>query len=153
MKKMMMASLLAAQVMVAAEPAAAAKIDDLAVSARHGTGAFAGFRLRVALDGGPREERVRAGLALAPTVHRPTSQGARSLAIGEGLELGYRTDRPLSLSLAGRDLDRRSLKASGDDDGGVPTWALVAGGIAASLGVAYLVFMEAIDCDADEECS
>ena len=151
MKKLTMAALLAGQIASAAPPAFAA---DFAEARDRRAGAFAGFRLRLPLDGAERRQ-VRAGLTLAPALHSRTASGRSVMRIGEGLEFGYRANRPLSVSLAGRDLSRLRLGAAqnDDDDGGIPTVALVAGGLVLVFAAGYYWFAEAIDCDADEECS
>lgn len=151
MKKLIIASLAAAQTLSAAPPAFAAAPGALELRQM---GAFAGLRLRVPLDAGPRQQQVRVGLAVAPAMLSRTAEGEARTRIGEGIELGFRGERSLALSVAGQDLRRvRAQAAEGDDGGGVPTWALVAGGVVLVLGGAYLWFSEAIDCDEDEECS
>ena len=64
MRKVAISTLIAAQIL-AAQPALAA---DLANSQTHDSGFFAGFRVRLALDGEAGRQPVRAGLALAPTL-------------------------------------------------------------------------------------
>lgn len=150
MKKLIIASLATAQTLSAAPPAFAAAPD--AVEMRQ-MGAFAGLRLRVPLDDHS-GRHARVGLTVAPAMLSRTADGEARSRIAEGIELGFRGGRPLSLSLAGRDLHGGRLGAAdGGDGGGVPTWALVAGGVVLVLGGAYLWFSEAIDCDEDEECS
>ena len=152
MKRLAIGFLLAAQVMSSAQPAFAA---DLADRQEVRAGSFGGLTLRVSLGGSARQERVRAGLTLAPTLRSRSGDGAMRTRIGEGLELGYRPNRPLSLSLAGRDLGGRRLGAAQDDEhrDTVPRVALAVGAIAVTLGLLYWGFSEAIDCDAEEECS
>ncbi len=98
MKKLTMAALLAGQIAGAAPPALAA---DFAEARDQRAGAFAGFRLRLPLDGAERRQ-VRAGLTLAPALHSRTASGRSVMRIGEGLEFGYRANRPLSVSLRPR---------------------------------------------------
>lgn len=150
MTKPIIAALVAGQLMSAAQPALAA---DLAATGEQRAGAFAGLRLSVPLDGAARERPVRLGLALAPTLRSRNGEGEIRTRIGEGMEFGYRSNRPLSFSLAGRDLSRLGAAQGDDSGGGVPTWALIVGGVAVTLGLAYWGFSEAIDCDAEEECS
>ena len=152
MKILTISTLVAAQIL-AAQPAAAA---DLVAQEQQRIGAFAGLRLRVPLDGANSEGGPRLGVALAPTLHGRNDDAGRELRIGEGVEIGFRAGRPLALSVGGRELTRRQLPlqdAAEEGDGGIPTWALVAGGVVVALGGAYLWFSEAIDCDEDEECS
>lgn len=116
-------------------------------------GAFGGFRLRIALGGYPSQPKVRGGLTLAPTLHSLDRQGVVELKFGEGLELGYRSGHRLSLSAAGQDIGghrRAGAQASQEDnEGGLPDWALIAGGVAIALGVGGLIFYDALK-DASE---
>ncbi len=116
-------------------------------------GAFFGLRLRLPLGGPDRERQVRAVLTMAPTVHRVDSEGALRSRTGEGIEIGFRSDGKRTFSLAGQDLDRRplgpTLNADEDDDGGIPTWAIVAGSVTAAAGIGFLIFWDALE-DASE---
>jgi hypothetical protein len=142
MRKSMIAILVAGQ--LAAAPAAAA---DLVEAESRQVGAFGGIRVSVPLDGARRERPVRAGLALAPTVQaRSLADGPRS-RIGEGLELGLTGDGRARLTLAGTRLDRLGA-AQGEeeeDEGGLPTWAWIAGGVTVALGAGLLVFDHLMD--------
>ncbi len=150
MKKMTIAALLAAQLALAAQPAFAA---DFATTQDQRAGVFAGFRLRVPLDGAPRQRQVRAGLAVAPTLHSRTGNGALRLRIGEGMEFGYRSNRPLSFSLAGQDLGRFRLGAAEDGQHrGMPTGRIlliVGGVIVVGIGVATILFIDAMNDASD----
>lgn len=150
-RKTSIAALVIAQTMAAAPPAFAA---DFAATEQR-TGAFGGLRLRLPLGGNPRTQRLRAGLTIAPALRSRSGDGETSMRIGEGLEFGYRPNRPLSLSLAGRDLSGRRFGAAEGDGRGdaVPRVALAVAGVAITLGLLYWGFSEAIDCDAEEECS
>jgi opacity protein-like surface antigen len=97
MKKILIAALLAGQL---AAPAAAADLVTDARSEGTRTGSFAGARVRISLDGVSRD-RLRAGIALAPTAHS-LRDGAPQIRIGEGLEYGLTDRRGPALSLAGR---------------------------------------------------
>jgi opacity protein-like surface antigen len=98
MKKLMIAALIAGQLAV---PAQAAELVDARGIEGTRQGAFAGARLRVALDAAARE-RVRAGVTLAPTRHDVRGDGSARLRIGEGLEFGASDRLAFGLSLAGR---------------------------------------------------
>ncbi|MEA3030237.1 MAG: hypothetical protein QOJ53_1916 [Sphingomonadales bacterium] len=151
MKKPIITALVAGQLLGFAPPATAA---DLAGLQEQRAGAFGGFRLRIPLGGNPRAQRLRAGLTIAPTLRSRAGDGETSMRIGEGLEFGYRANRPLSFSLAGRDLDgRRFGAAEGGRSDAVPRTALAVAGVALTLGLLYWGVSEAIDCDAEEECS
>ena len=95
MRKVAISTLIAAQIL-AAQPALAA---DLANSQTHDSGFFAGFRVRLALDGEAGRQPVRAGLALAPTLRSQSSSGEVRTRFGEGLELGISGREPLRLSI------------------------------------------------------
>ncbi len=114
-------------------------------------GAFGGLRLRLPLGGPARERQARVVLTVAPTMHSIDSEGAVRSRTGEGLEFGFRSDGKRTFSFAGQELDRRAigprLNADEDDDGGVPTWALVLGGVAVAGGLGYLALIELIDCE------
>ena len=93
------AALIAAQAL--ATPAAAAELFGSGAPVEVERGAFAGARLRVAL-GGRRDGEVRAGLALAPTILRRSSDGAVGRQFADGFELGAAQGAPLELRLAGQ---------------------------------------------------
>jgi len=135
MKKLMIAALLGAQTLGAAQPAMAAELE--AVGDQR-IGAFGGLRVRLPLGGEVRDRRLRAGLTLAPALHGRFASGESRLRIGEGLELGMRGREPIRLWIGDRDL--RRLAARGDDERGVPTGAWIAGGIVlvAVAGVAFV---------------
>ena len=150
MRKITIAALLAAQLLPAAQPAFAA---DFATTQDQQAGVFAGLRLRMPLDGAPRQRQVRAGLALAPTLHSRSQNGAVRLRIGEGMEFGYRSNRPLSFSLAGRDLNGFRLGAAEERQRrGMSTGKIlliVGGVIVVALAVTTVVFIDAITDSSD----
>ena len=149
MKRLAIAALIGAQ-LAGAQPAAAA---DLAATQPERMGAFGGVRVRVPLGGDPGQRQVRAGLTVAPTLQGAAMDGERPLRIGEGVELGFRARRPLSLSVAGMDVGRRPLGAADgdgeDEDGGVPTWAWVAGGVVVVTLGAYAGFAAMMDASSE----
>jgi hypothetical protein len=149
MKRLTIGAFVAAQLLGAAQPAFAA---DFADSREIRGGAFGGLQLRIPLGGPPRQHRVRAGLTLAPTLQSRAQTGEVRTRIGEGLEFGYRSGRPVSFSVAGRDLRSRRLGAAQDnrDDHhhGLSTGEilLIAGGvIVVTAGVVAVVFIDAIN--------
>jgi hypothetical protein len=151
MKRFAVAALLAAQIPGTAQPAFAS---DFTSGQEQRAGGFAGFRLRLALDG-PERRQVRAGLALAPTLGIRDIRGATRTRIGEGVEFGFRGGRPLALSIAGREPNRRRLGASQNEEhhDTLPRVALAVAGVVVTLGLLYWGVSEAIDCDPEEECS
>jgi hypothetical protein len=150
MRKVTIAALLGAQLAAAAQPALAA---DFANTQEQRAGAFAGLRLRVPLDGAPRQRQVRAGFTLAPTLHRQSGDGAVRMRIGEGVEFGYRSGHPLTFSLAGRDLTRPRLGAAEEGRrGGLSTGevAMIVGGVlVAGIVVTTLVLVDEINDSSD----
>ncbi len=121
-------------------------------------GTFGGLRLRLPLGGPARERQARAVLTVAPTLHSSDTEGALRARTGDGLEFGYRSDGQRTFSLAGHDFARSRLgaaqNADGKGDGGIPTWAIVVGGVAVAAGIGYLVFNNALNSceDHDDEC-
>lgn len=109
------------------------------------------------LGGAHHERHVRAAATIAPTMHIRDQAGATTTRVGEGAAFSLRPDGRLSLSLGGKDLKRdragKNLGADEPDRGGLPTWALVLGGLVVSAGVGYLVLQEALDCDSGSECN
>ena len=103
MKNYALAGLVAAQLIVAAQPAAAASFDEMASVQ---TGTFAGARMRLSLGGGQQERKLRAGLTLAPMLRSQAISGESRMRFGEGVELGFAGKRPLTLSLSGRPVSR-----------------------------------------------
>jgi len=116
-------------------------------------GAFGGLRLRLPLGGPARERQARAVLSVAPTLRSPDGEGAMRARTGDGLEFGYRSDGQRTFSLAGHDFARSRLgaaqNADGKGGGGIPTWALVVGGVAAAAGIGYLVFLDKLEDASD----
>lgn len=130
MKKPVIAALVAGQLFGFAPPAMAA---DLAGLQEQRAGAFGGLRLRVPLDGGPRQRQLRAGFALAPTLQSRAGDGAVRTRIGEGLELGFSPNRAPALTLAGTRIDR--LGAPAGRRANVSTVGWIAIGVGATLVV------------------
>jgi len=157
-KKLVMAALVSAQLVVAAEPVAAA---DLVAREGPQMGAFAGLRLHVPLDATQRRP-IRAGLAIAPTMARADSEGVVRSAIGEGFELGISGRQPPRLFIAGQDLRRlgaaqQNGEQEGERHGGPSTLGWVAIGAGALILVTatagYFVFEDMMDCDPGDDCS
>ncbi len=146
MKKLMIAALLGGQLLTAAMPAAGAELD------RHAApqmGAFGGLRVRLQLDGDRSRRQLRAGLAVAPTTHSRTADGETRLRIGEGPEFGIRGRGPARLSFAGQGIGRLGAQGEEDEDGGVPTWAIVAGAVVVVLGAGLVAFSAAMDASSE----
>lgn len=145
MKIMVMTALLCAQVAAVAAPARAAAIEDGSASARQSVSAFAGARLRVELGG--RASKTSAGLALAPLGRSVGADGGVRFQFGEGVGLASVDGRAPALSVAGQSMKqlRAAWQSDGadEDDGGVPTWALVAGGVLVAVVVAGALYVDA----------
>jgi hypothetical protein len=120
-KQLTMAALVSAQLGISV-PAAAA---DLARAEEQRMGTFVGLTVRVPLDGSGRAPVVRAGLTVAPTLATRDSDGRATSRIGEGVELGYRSDAPFAVSIAGRRLSAQQGEAE-DEDGDVSTGETIA---------------------------
>ena len=149
MKGLTIAALIGAQV-ATAQPALAA---DFAATQPERMGAFGGVRVRVPLGGNPHQRQIRAGLTVAPTLQGAGMEGERPLRIGEGVELGFRSGRSLSLSVAGMDVRDPRLGAAQDEeeDGndGVSTvgWIAIGTGVVVlALGGFYWWVMEESEC-------
>jgi hypothetical protein len=149
MKTYVLAGLAAAQSIVAAQPAAAASLQE-ATTVQGGT--FAGARIRVSLGGKQQDRKVRAGLTLAPTLRSQAISGQTQTRIGEGLELGFTGKRPLTLALAGRPVSGLLPGGSKSEDErrqGISTCGYVAigAGVAALVG-AFVLYDHYRDADA-----
>ena len=149
MKKLTIASVLAAQLLGAAQPVLAA---DLADARTHETGVFAGFRLRVPLAGETRSQPIRAGLAVAPTVQsRALNGGEVRTRFGEGLEFGVNGRQPIGLSVAGTPVSQLVQGPNGPqgDKAGVSTLGWVAIGVGALVAI---VLVAGAICLSDNDC-
>jgi hypothetical protein len=165
MKRLTIAALIGGQLLTVAPPAMAAGLTD---GGNPQMGTFGGLRVRVPLDGHANRQPVRAGLTLAPTMHTRTPDGERRTLIGEGLELGFNGNRPLTLSLAGTPVHRLGAaqnepegqepqEAEEEEEGDGPStlgWiAIGVGGLlVVTAGLGYLAVSEILDCDPGEEC-
>jgi hypothetical protein len=149
MKSLSIAALLVAQTLACAQPAFAAELTD---SPQQQAGVFGGVRLRVPLDGGAERRQVRAGLAVAPTLHSRTRDGETRLRMGEGIELGVSERESLRLTIGGQDA-RRLLAAAqnqndgeeDDDDFNVGHAALIVGGVILVAAAGLFLLAEIVD--------
>jgi hypothetical protein len=153
-KKLAIGALVTAQLLGVAQPAAAA---DLFERDTPQIGAFAGARLRLSLGGRREEQRLRAGLTLAPTMHGRTAVGGMQLRIGEGLDLGVTGREPVRLSLAGTPVNRLGQSGRGPDGRrlGVSTigWvAIGAGVVLLAVGGFYVWLVEEAGHCGPREC-
>ena len=148
MKKPTIAALVAGQLLATAQPAFAA---ELAETRSQQMGAFAGFRMRVPLDGRAADRQVRAGLTVAPTLHSLTADGEVRLRIGEGLELGVTGGEPVRLSLAGTPVNRLARGPVGPDGRrmGISTIGWIAIGVGTvvlvTVGFGYVLYRASDD--------
>ena len=147
MKKLMIAFLVAGQVLASAVPAAA---QNYAPVRDTETGAFGGVRLRIPFGGAAREP-VRAGLAFAPTARTDYQDGRVRTRIGEGLEFGMVGRGPLQVSLAGTPVNRLVQGRAGPD--GRKLGVSTIGWIAIGVGVAAVIVVSAAAiCFSDSDC-
>ena len=149
----MIAGLIGAQLIGSTQPALSAELSDPQAPR---LGAFAGLRLRVALNGERNREPVRAGLTLAPTLQSQGRSGEIRTHFGEGLEFGVNGDSPLRLSLAGTPVSRLAQGQAGPDGqrAGVSTigWvAIGAGVVAISLFALYGLCGSGEICSVDDD--
>ena len=107
MKFLAIFSLVAAQLLAAAQPASAADLGDSGGSAAQRHGAFAGARLRVPL-GGDRGEKARIGVTVAPLTESLGADGRLKTRFGEGMELGFSGSEKAGLRLGGKSLAQLS---------------------------------------------
>jgi len=153
MKGLTIAALIGAQI-ATVQPALAA---DFSATQPERVGAFGGVRVRVPLGGNPHQRRIRAGLTVAPTLQGAGMEGERPLRIGEGVELGSRSGRPLSLSVAGMDVrgsrlgagqDQETEEEREDEGGGGPAWWLIVGGVVVvALGLTAYTANRILECE------
>ena len=134
MKNYVVAGLVAAQSIVAAQPAAAAPVDEM-TTVQGGT--FAGARIRLPLGGRQNDRKFRAGVTIAPTLRSQTISGEIRTRFGEGLELGFAGERSLALSLAGRPVSLLPGGRKSQDDRRLGT--STAGYVAIGVGVVAVV--------------
>lgn len=139
MRKMLIAALSA---QLCLSPAFAADLLAERETAAHQTGAFVGARVRMALGGGEERGQLRAGLVMAPTLRSLSSDGRVTTRFGEGLELGARQDRPLTLSLAGQPL---AGPESQRPRAGVSTLGWIAIGTAIVVAAGVIWFVDAMN--------
>ena len=111
MKKLLIAALVAGQVLTTAAPAFA---QNYAPVRETETGMFSGVRLRVPFGGAAREP-VRAGLAFAPTTRTEHQDGRVRTRVGEGLEFGMVGREPMQFSVAGTPVNRLAQGRTGPD--------------------------------------
>jgi hypothetical protein len=114
MKKLTIAALLAAQLLGAAQPVAAAPLDNdrIGPGDQH-RGTFIGARFRLPF-GGEEAGRPRAALALTSVDHGRQPDGRVRTRFAEGIELGVAPNRPLTLSIGGASFAARLAAAQGD---------------------------------------
>lgn len=144
MRKMLIAGIVAsAQILPAAQPAAAADLQGDRMAASSQVAAFAGARLRVPLGGG--SGKPQAGLALTSTLR---SGETGQLRFANGAELGFSgANSKLGLSLAGRPLSKFAPGRSGPEGRkqGFSTLGWVAIGASAVIIVGGVLIFDYID--------
>ena len=145
MKKILIASLIAAQTLAVAQPAFAATLDDQPTMTQQSRGTFAGARLRIPLGG--EKPTPRAGLAFTAMQRSGTSDGRSSLRFSEGVEFGFAGSTKPRLMLAGQPVSATRLGlADGDEDkdGGpstLGTVAIVVTGLLLAGAIGYAIHL------------
>jgi hypothetical protein len=149
MRKILIAGLVgAAQVLPAAQPAAAAELNQDRTATPSQVSAFAGARLRVPLGGG--REKPRVGLALTSTLR---SGATGELRFAKGAELGFAGDEKVRLSVGGRAYSQLVPDGSGPDGrklgvSGAGWTAIGVGVVAVAVGGLY-IWLVSNQCDCE----
>ncbi|HEX2764604.1 MAG TPA: hypothetical protein VHM92_12285 [Allosphingosinicella sp.] len=152
METLLMASLIAAQIGLATQPAAAAELVGARGTDSQREGAFLGARVRLRL-GGENAEPVRAALTLAPLQQWRGLDGSVRTRFGEGFELGVGDKGKPALSLAGQRVDRLMLGRSGQAPEGRKQGVSDLGWVAIGIGaVVVIVLALAVACTNDDDC-
>ena len=150
MKSLAIAALIAAELVVAAQPAMAAELGDAQSVSSQRQGAFAGARVRIPL-GGSGERKARAGFAVAPIVAGRQADGSVRTRFGEGVEYGFAGGSKTELSFGGRPLAQLARGRNGPE--GRKMGVSTLGWVGIGLGVVAVIFVTAIVwCDADNDC-
>ena len=139
MRKLLIAGLVAGQIVAGAQPALAAELHPERTATPNRVSVFAGARLLVPLDGG--KQKARAGLALTSTLR---SGATGELRFARGAELGLSGgDSAVRLTLAGMPVSRLAQGRTGPDGRklGLSTLGWVAIGVGA-LAVTYFALFE-----------
>ena len=147
MRNLLIAGLVAGQIVASAPPVLAAELHPDRAGMPNQVSAFAGARLRVPLGGD--REKVRAGLALTSTLRSGTTG---ELRFARGAELGLAGgDGAVRLTLGGMPVSRLVQGRSGPDGRklGVSTLGWVAIGVG---GVAVVLFAAFELCKDGEIC-
>ena len=129
-----------------------------ATPVERGVAAQVGVTLRF---GGARAERAALHISAGPDLRLADGQrmsGGQYRAV-DTVRFDFIPEERAQFSLAGRPVathyfDARLAAAKEGEGGGVPTVALVVGGVLLAVGLAYLVALDRIaDCDPGEDCS
>ncbi len=147
MKKLLVAALVAGQILGATGPAFA---QGYAPVREMETGTFAGVQLRIPFGGAARAP-VRAGFTFAPTARAEHQDGRVRTRIGQGLEFGLVGREGVQFSLAGTPVSRL-VQGRGGPGGrrlGVSTLGWVAIGVG---GLLVVTFTAAAICFSDSDC-
>jgi hypothetical protein len=147
MKKLLIASIVAAQIVVTAQPIAAAELHADATNMPSQVSAFAGARVRVPIGG--RHEKPQAGLALTSTLR---SGATGEVRFAKGAELGLSGgDSKIRLSLGGTPVAR--LAPAGQGPQGRKQGVSTIGWVAIGVGFVALVLVALVAaCSADNDC-
>jgi hypothetical protein len=148
MRKLLIAGIVAGQIMAAAQPVMAAELDGRSHFVDNQRGAFAGLRIRASLGG--RERDVRTSLTVASTAHSRRGADSR-MTMGDGLELSFsRHQAKPELMLAGRRLDQMNLWARPADEkkdlSTLATIGIVAGVVLVVGAVAFVHVANEASC-------
>ncbi len=129
-----------------------------ATPVERGVAAQVGVTLRF---GGARAERAALHISAGPDLRLADGQrwSGGQYRAADTLRFDFVPQERAQFSLAGQPVathyfDARLAAAEEGEGGGVPTVALVAGGVLLAVGLAYLVALDRIaDCDPGDDCS
>ncbi len=147
MRTLTIAALLAAQITVAIQPAAAAELIRDGATMPSQASAFAGARLRMPIGGG--REKPQAGLALTSALR---SGATGELRFAKGAELGFTKGHSgARLTLAGTPVSQLAQGGRGPE--GRKQGVSTLGWVAIGVGFVAVVFVALIAaCSADDDC-
>jgi len=146
MKYLTMFALFAGQALAVAQPAMAADLGDNGATRTQRHGAFAGARLRVPLGGG-RDEKVRAGLSVAPIAESRGSDGSVRTRFGEGMEFGIAGQEQAGLRIGGKSIAQLAQGRAGPTGTrkGISTLGWIGIGVGTAIVVSYGAFVIAMN--------
>ena len=132
--------------LISAQPVMAADLGDTGASRTQRHGAFAGARLRVPLGSG-HDEKVRAGLTVAPMAQSRGSDGSIRTRFGEGMEFGLAGREKAGLRIGGRSIAQLTEGRTGPDGKklGISTLGWIGIGVGVAIVGTYAILVASYD--------